>query len=109
MDPEAFFGMMIGFGLVVVLPITAILTSHQRKMAELMARRAPNEQNNGERERIAQLEAEVYELKQTLQSHIIATDQIMAGQDFRQLSGTDQRLEQKPTPPLPEEIRTKLG
>lgn len=107
MDPEAFFGMMIGFGLVVVLPITAILTSHQRKMAELMARRPHNESNQADQARIARLEAEVYELKQTLQGHIIATDQVMSRQDLRQNPAMTQP--ERPTPPLPEDVRAKLG
>lgn len=107
MEPEAFFGMMIGFGLVVVLPITAILTSHQRKMAELMARRPQNDSNQADQARIARLEAEVYELKQTLQGHIIATDQVMSRQDLRQNPAMTQA--ERPTPPLPEDVRAKLG
>ena len=107
MEPEAFFGMMIGFGLVVVLPITAILTSHQRKMAELMARRPQNESNQGDQARIARLEAEVYDLKQTLQGHIIATDQMLTRQDVRENPAMSQPA--RPTPPLPEDVRAKLG
>ena len=34
----AIIGVLIGFGLVVVVPIVSIMTSHQRKMAELMRR-----------------------------------------------------------------------
>ena len=107
MDPEAFFGMMIGFGLVVVLPITAILTSHQRKMAELMARRPQNESNQADQARITRLESELYELKQMLQGHIIATDQMLTRPDVRQNPVMSQP--ERPTPPLPEDVRAKLG
>lgn len=108
MEPEAFFGMMIGFGLVVVLPITAILTHHQRKMAELVNRRPQIDQHNlADQARIARLESEVYELKQALQSHIIATDQLMGGRDMRQNPGLTEQ--QRPTPPLPDDVRAKLG
>ena len=34
-------GVLIGFGLVVVLPIVAVLTKHQRKMTELIHKDRP--------------------------------------------------------------------
>jgi hypothetical protein len=36
MDVPAVIGVMIGFGLVVVVPIVAIMTNHQHKMARIM-------------------------------------------------------------------------
>ena len=47
MEFEAMFGMLIGFGLVVVLPLVAVLTKHQRHMAELVRKdnSAPGQQN----------------------------------------------------------------
>ena len=50
----AIFGMMIGFGLVVVLPIVIVLTKHQRKMTELIHQNRPPAQND---EVLARLDA----------------------------------------------------
>lgn len=41
MDVIGIIGVLIGFGLVVVLPIVAVLTAHQRKMAELIHKDRP--------------------------------------------------------------------
>ena len=43
MDEAAIFGMFIGFCLVVGIPAIAILTVHQRKMAELIHKRHPQQ------------------------------------------------------------------
>lgn len=96
-----FFGMLIGFGLVVGLPLTAILTHHQRKMAEMLHRQRMEQGGLMNSDpRIRQLESEIFALKQALQDHIIATD--------RQPSATmEGRL--GATPPLPEEARSQLG
>lgn len=100
--------MLIGFGLVVGLPLTAILTHHQRKMAEMLHRQRQEQgqvQSPDSARRIQQLEAEIFELKQALQSHIIATDRLISGQLEFQLSP-----QQRPaTPPLPEGVRAQLG
>ncbi len=101
MELGELFGMLIGFGLVVGLPLTAILTYHQRKMAEMLHRQrmeqglTPNSDP-----RIHQLEAEVFALKQALQDHIIATDRQIVG-------GLESRMVQ--TPPLPQEVRSQAG
>lgn len=60
----AVFGIPIIF---LMIPIVAILTSHQQKMARLMRERAP--QNNG-------LEEEVRELRQLLHQQTIALDDV---------------------------------
>ncbi len=108
MDPESFFGIMIGFGLVVVVPIVAILTSHQRKMAELMARRNVVEQSQTDHARIAQLEAELYELKQIVNSHIIAEDHGLTSHDLRQNPVASVDQERRLTPPLPEDVQARI-
>lgn len=38
---EAVLGILLGFGLVVVLPIVIVLTKHQRKMTELIHKDRP--------------------------------------------------------------------
>ena len=53
LDP-AVLGVLIGFGLVVVLPIVVILTKHQRKMTELIHKNRQPEQND---EVLARLDA----------------------------------------------------
>jgi hypothetical protein len=66
--------------LIFMIPIIAILTGHQRKMAELI-------HGQGERrgdlapqvlDRIASLEREVVELKDLVRRHVIATDDLRA-------------------------------
>lgn len=54
-----------------MIPIVAILTYHQRKMAELIHRRAPDD---GTLREVAALRAEVQELKQLVQAQVIAMD-----------------------------------
>lgn len=96
-----FFGMLIGFGLVVGLPLTAILTHHQRKMAEMLHRQRMEQGGLMNSDpRIRQLEAETFELKQALQDHIIATDRQASAPITSRIT---------PTPPLPEEVRSQLG
>mgnify|MGYP007132113178 FL=1 len=60
--------------LIFMIPIIAILTNHQRKMAELMQQRgAFQQQPNPE---IAALRQEVTELKYLVQQQIIASDHL---------------------------------
>jgi hypothetical protein len=100
------FGMLVAFGLMVGLPMTAILTSHQRKMAEMLHRQRQEQGLAPDAARkIQQLEAEVFELKQTLQGHIIATDRLISSQlEFQPVSQSSST-----TPPLPEGVRAQLG
>lgn len=51
---EDIIGLFIGFGLVVVIPIVAILTGHQRKMAELIHKNHQPQQSD---EMLARLDA----------------------------------------------------
>lgn len=101
-----FMGLLIGFGLVVGLPLTAILTSHQRKMAEMLHRQRQEQGLNPDAaRRIQQLEAEVFELKQTLQGHIIATDRLISGQ-----MPVQPPLQISPAvPPVTDDMRAHLG
>ena len=67
---EGVIGVLIGFGLVVVLPIVAILTQHQRKMAEILHSRQQQEGNP----EIAALRHEIRELKELIHQQAIALD-----------------------------------
>ena len=46
MNVIGIIGVLIGFGLVVVLPIVAVLTAHQRRMAELIHRNSQPPESN---------------------------------------------------------------
>jgi hypothetical protein len=61
--------------LVFMIPIIAILTSHQRKMAEIYAHQA-HVQPNPE---IAALRQEIQELKQLIHQQAIAMDNVTSG------------------------------
>ena len=91
LDIPAIVGVMTGFGLCVVVPIVAMLLTHQRRMAELV--HGQSAKQSVEAERIARLEMEVSRLKQQLEENIIALD------DRR---GTIQKLS---PPPVPEQVR----
>jgi len=53
-----------------MIPIVAILTYHQRKMAEIMHR------SGGENHLIANLQREIYELRQQLNAHTVVLDDL---------------------------------
>lgn len=84
--------------LMLMIPIVAILTSHQRKMAEIIHGRnaqTPPQGVPASNPEIAALRAEVYELKQMVQSQLIAMDSL---QSARQA-----------TPPPAPSIEQRLG
>ncbi len=58
MFSEEMFGIAIGFGLLVVVPLVAMLLHHQRKMAALIKGQGERP-GVTDRERIARLEADV--------------------------------------------------
>lgn len=72
------FGVLGVFAVVMAVPITAILTAHQRKMAELIARRQPHFQDQDALARltreVADIRHEVSELKQMVHEQMIALD-----------------------------------
>lgn len=53
-----------------MIPIVAILSHHQRKMAELVHR------NGGDNQLIANLQREVFELRQLVHQHAVALDDL---------------------------------
>ena len=63
MFDEAIFGMMIGFGLVVVLPIVIVLTKHQRKMTELIHQNRHPEQNDEVLARLDAMQRQMNEMR----------------------------------------------
>ncbi|MGI8923099.1 MAG: hypothetical protein ACR2HJ_03505 [Fimbriimonadales bacterium] len=74
MDPDI-IALFTGFGLVVVLPLVAIMLSHQRKMATLI--HGDQAHNSRLAERIDRLQIEVEELRG------LVTDQVLRIDDQR--------------------------
>lgn len=78
-DPGELGGMIIGFGLVVVLPIVGMMLGHQRRMAQLI--HGDGKANAQLEARIVQLENEVAYMRATLADHVIRLD------DYRSIGG----------------------
>lgn len=79
-DPET-LALFIPIGLLVVVPVVAILAGHQRKMAEIIHNSRNNQQNQQIphlEAKVAQLEAEVRELRGLVQDGIIRADDTAA-------------------------------
>ena len=94
-DVPAVIGVLTGFGLCVIVPIVAMLLTHQRRMAELV--NGNQVQRGLTDQKVAKLEAEVEMLRQQIAENIIAMD------DHR---STAAKLA---PPPPPEHIRERLG
>lgn len=95
LDIPAVIGVLTGFGLCVIVPIVAMLLTHQRRMAELVN---GNQAQRGQSDvKVARLEAEVAQLRQLIAENVIAMD------DHRTATA---RLA---PPPPPQEIRERLG
>lgn len=83
----------VALGLCVVIPLVAILTSHQRKMAEMFHRR--DRETGADTARLARLEQEVATLRQQVHELVIRQDDLLrlpasrAGQE----TPVQQRLE----------------
>lgn len=77
MHIEDFFAMFIGFGLVVGIPITAILTHHQRKMAELIhGKMGDQNTNQALLHEIQSLRYEVSQLRESVNQQRIDMDDL---------------------------------
>ena len=87
---ESVIGTLIGFGLVVVIPLFAIATSHRQKMAKLTGSTSDNS------DRVRMLEHQVENLRREVTElrHFI-TDNVLELDDRR----IQQRLGPPPTPP----------
>lgn len=94
-DFPAVIGVLTGFGLCVIVPIVAMLLTHQRRMAELV--NGNQVQRGLTDQKVARLEAEVEMLRQQIAENIIAID------DHR---STAAKLA---PPPPPEHIRERLS
>lgn len=90
-DLTGVIGVLTGFGLVVVIPLFAIATSHRQKMAKLSGSTSDNS------DRVRVLESQVASLRQEVTElrHFI-TDNVLELDDRR----IQQRLGPPPTPPL---------
>lgn len=75
MEIESVIGVLTGFGLVVVVPLVAILLAHQRRMAALI--HGDQGQNPKLAERIDRLQVEVEQLRG------LVTDQVLRIDDQR--------------------------
>jgi hypothetical protein len=87
LDIPAVVGVMTGFGMFVIIPVVAMLLSHQRRMAELVHNQQARQ--GVENERILRLEQEVSHLREQL------TDNILAFDDHREVQ---HRVGPPPTP-----------
>lgn len=73
MPEEGILGLVIGFGLVVVLPLVGMLLSHQRRMAELL-RQDQMKLPDQSAARLDKLEGDVAEIKSMLTDHVLKLD-----------------------------------
>ena len=78
-DLPAVIGVLTGFCLVVVVPVVAILTTHQRKMAELMRQRPDADTRS--QQQLDLLQAQINDLRNQLHEHIVRTDSLPPAQE----------------------------
>ena len=80
----------IGGSMVVIfsIPIVAILTAHQRKMAELMHRNQPQQVDPMIQNQLANMQGQIADLRSMMQEHIINNDRPAS------TSSVEQRLNQ---------------
>lgn len=97
MPPDELAPLIIGFGLMVVVPIVAMMLNHQRKMAELIHKRQGHDA--GVETRIDQMQRQIEDLRTLLYDHTIRMD------DQRELM----RKATPPAPPEADEIARRLG
>lgn len=85
-----------------MIPIIAILTHHQRKMAELHRQGQPLGQPN----EIAEMRRELQQLKEIVAQQAIQMDDFLSAQ--RKLAEPARPVAVVP-PPVPEDIQSRLG
>jgi len=78
-----------------MIPIIAILTHHQRKMAELMRHQQPQ----AAPDELAEMRREMQELKQLVSQQAIQMDDFLSSQ--RKLSVAP--------PPVPQDLQSRIG
>lgn len=78
MDPVALAGIGVGFGLLVILPIVAILTEHQRKMARILHGQSENERSEGNGRVVIGVHANVGNKKQAETTNDAVVDELRA-------------------------------
>ncbi|MCH8273191.1 MAG: hypothetical protein IH851_00170 [Armatimonadetes bacterium] len=70
--PEV-LGPLIGFGLVVIVPIVAMLLRHQRKMAEMMQKGQSPEA--GVQQRLDHMQSQMDEIKALMTDHVLRQEE----------------------------------
>jgi alkylation response protein AidB-like acyl-CoA dehydrogenase len=84
---EGIIGLAIGFGICVVIPLVAILVSHQQKMTKMLS--GDPTQNQALAQRLRQMEAEITELR------ALVNDQVLRVDDRRRIAGISQGEENR--------------
>ena len=84
---EGILGLAIGFGICVVIPLVAILVSHQQKMTRLLS--GDQAQNQALVEKLNQMQAEITELR------ALVNDQVLQVDDRRRIAGFSQPEENR--------------
>jgi hypothetical protein len=93
-DPEGAMAMVIGFGMVVVIPLVAMLLQHQRKMAEMMRDRAV-QSNESQDRRMEAMERRIEELGYRINDAVLRSD--------------DRMPLERETPPPVEDLHRRLN
>ena len=65
---------LASIGLIFGIPIIAILTTHQRKMAELIHRNQPQQVDPMIQQQLASMQSQISDMRSMMQDHIINND-----------------------------------
>ncbi len=65
---------LLAVGLIFGIPIIAILTTHQRKMAELIRRSQPQQVDPMIQQQLSSMQSQISDMRSMMQDHIINND-----------------------------------
>jgi hypothetical protein len=71
---EDIIGITGGMLVVFAIPVVAILTNHQRKMAELIHRNQPQQVDPMIQQQLASMQSQISDMRTMMQEHIINND-----------------------------------
>lgn len=117
LDFTAIAGIAVGFGLLVVIPVVAILTEHQRKMARILQGQEVKEEakehgqvvigiHAGKHRKAGESESEILNELRSLRNEVADLRLQVATLSERQPSSIESRLSEVIPPPTPESRRT---